>query len=633
MMDIFLIFLYIILGIVSIPIIWVLYPKYNVRNGFLYSRYPVGESFGSLPNPEHIKRGYRWTPVFKLKTFLSKSEKSTVFIDQFRFDDDYARDAGLIFRKRLEQTKFYFDPLKMTQGILLVGKMGSGKTEWYFNLLSQKFYNRVVIYQVKVGDFVKTLLRKKDILFSPYDERGYLWDILSEDIGIIKTFFVNVSAAEQGEKKDFFVAASQRIFQNISIQIKTKYKDETPAVKWMMLIKVIKDTFAEMDSGTQKSKQDVKSTMEIVFDSLEEQAWMMQNPKQKSFVIKDFFQRKNQCRLIMDCIPEHEKKLTPLFSAFTACMSQVHTSMPDSKTDFTLYALDEYLNFLNILDDSSKKRLHTLIRSKGGILIPAVQYIPKDDKKLQQLLTSSAYAWIYFSVIEEETITLLKQGMGETEYSYTDTSRSIGKGGLSKSYSNKNEKTHMIYNELLNGLGDKFEHIVYLPNHKALYKGYTAQASLKVIAEKSIPVDLTEFHKLKYIKEGDVKEDFKNLTFADLFKDKPLSKLDEYRLYKKFEKLHVAKNDDAIKNFKVENKLQEADLEFLFKKFIADKQVIANKMKLLSVDERFKLSQEWNQLEDEEEQFEFIERNELFGALPNIFDFDEMDMEDIEDDF
>lgn len=627
------IILYIFLVIFAIPVVWILFPTYKVRDGFLYSKYPLKNSFGSLPNPEHIKRGYKWTSIFALKKLFSKSKKARVFIDTFRFDDDYASKSSLVFRKTLEKTEFYFDPLKMTQGLLLVGKMGSGKTEFYFNLLAQKFYNRVVIHQVKAGDFAETLLRKRDMLFSPYDKRGYLWDIMSENEGIIKTFFENYTNAVMGDKKDFFSAAAQRLYNELSIKVKTTYKDEESSVKWLLFIKAIKDLFLEMDSGSQKSKQDVKSTMEAILEPLEIMAYMMQNPKQKKFVIADFFKRKGQCRLILDNIPEYEKSLTPLFSAFTACMSQVHTSLPDSKTDFTLYALDEYLSFLQVMDDASKKRLHTLIRSKGGILIPAVQYIPKDDKKLQQLLTSSAYAWIYFSVIEEETINLLKQSIGETEYAYADLNKSYSKSGENRSYTNKNEKTNLIYNELLNGLGDKFEHIVYLPNHKALYKGYTAQANLKVIAKKSVPVNLDEFYRLKYIKENDVKEDLKNLTFADLFKEKPLSQLDEYRMFKRFEKIKAEQGKEGIKEFKAKEKLEQVDLSFLFKKFMADKQVIANKMQILNIDERFKLSQEWNKLEDEAEQLEFIKANDLFGALPNLFDFADADIESLEDDF
>lgn len=594
-------------------------------NGYVYARFPFAHknASGSLANPLEVKRGYTWTSITKLKNLFSKNKKNIVYVDNFRFDDDYAYKAGInmFYRKSAEKTEFYLDPLKMTQGMLLIGKMGAGKTEFYFNILKQDFYNRTVIHQVKAGDFAESFLGSNDMLFSPYDKRGYLWDIMSENEGIVKTFFENFANSVMGDKKDFFSASSQRLYNELAQKIRTKYKDEPSSVKWLLLIKSIKDLFAEMDNGTQKSKQDVKSTMEVMLEPLEIMAWKMQQKAQKSFIIKDFFKRTNQCKLIMDNIPEHEKSLTPLFTAFIACMSQVHTSMPDSKTDFTLYALDEYLSFAMIMDEASKKRLHTLIRSKGGILIPAVQYIPKDDKKLQQLLTSSAFAWIYFSVIEEETIKLFKDAVGETEYTYSEYNESRDNHGhKNRSENQKHERTNIIYNELLNGLGDKFEHIVFIPNHKVIYKGYTPQATLPKIAQKSVPVDLSEFYALKYATD-DVKEDISGLTFGDLFKIKPISKIEEYRLWKKFQE-SKNKGEDELRNFKKDNKLEEVNLELLFKKYILDKQILDNKMKMFSTNERIELNAKWVQIQgDPERELEFIEQHNLFGALPGFFDF------------
>lgn len=610
--------------------------NFKTENGYVYSKYPWTHrnAWGSLPNPKEVKRGYVWTPISQLKSKFKKSDKNKVFLDYFRFDEDFKQKSKMsgFFAKRAENTPLYFDPLKLTQGVLLVGKMGAGKTEFYFNVLSQNFYKRAIIHQVKAGDFTQSFFRPKvDILFSPYDERGHLWDIMSENEGIIKTFFENISNATQGDKKDFFSAAANRLYNELAIKVKTTYKNESSAKKWMLLIKAVKDLFAEMETGSQNSKKDIKGTMEAILEPLEIMAWKMQNPNQKSFIIADFFKKKNQCKLILDNIPEHEKSLTPLFTAFTACVSQVHTSMPDSKTDFTLYALDEYLSFISIMDDASKKRLHTLIRSKGGILMPAVQYVPQDDKKLTQMLTSSAYAWIYFSVIEETTIKLFRDAVGETEFIFLDKSESRNDQGKTRSTSTKTEKTHLIFNELLNGLGDKYEHIVYLPNHKYLYKGYTPQADLPIIAEKQQAASLDEFYKLKYANENKPKEDIKNLTFADLFKDKPLSKLEEYKLFKQFEEVKKKQDDKALEKFKLENKLEAVNLEFLFQKYIQDNQVLNNKMKMYSKDERFILSTVWQKIKgDEQKELEFIESHDLFGALPAFFEFPDMDKTDME---
>lgn len=615
--------------------LWLLYTLVNFKteHGFVYAKYPWAHRnvWGSLPNPQEIKRGYAWTPISLLKRAFKNSAKNIVFFNYFRLDEDYKDKSKMsgFFAKKAENTALYFDPLKLTQGCLLVGKMGAGKTEFYFNILKQKFYNRAVIHQVKAGDFTSLFLTKNDMLFSPYDKRGYLWDVMSENEGIIKTFFENYANAVQGDKKDFFSAAANRLYNEMAVKIRTTYRDEPSSKKWMLLIKAVKDLFSEMEGGSQNSKKDIKGTMEAILEPLEIMAFKMQDPKQKSFVIADFFKRKNQCKLILDNIPEHEKSLTPLFTAFTACCSQVHTSLPDSKTDFTLYALDEYLSFVSIMDDASKKRLHTLIRSKGGILMPAVQYVPMDDKKLTQLLTSSAYAWIYFSVIDEATIKLFKDAIGETEYTYEDKSESKdSKGRKNRSFSNKNEKTHLIFNELLNGLGDKFEHIVYLPNHKMLYKGYTPQANLKVKAAKQVPAELDVFYKIKYATNAP-QEDIRDLTFADLFKEKPLSKVEEWRLFKKFQK--IQNDEKGLEEFKAQNKLEAVNLEFLFQKYMQNEQVLNNKMKLFTVDERLDLFTKFQKYEgDERLELAFIEKHDLLGALPAFFEFKDVPLEDME---
>ncbi len=596
------------------------------ENGYIYTRFPFGHrnAWGSLANPKNIKRGYRWTKVSHLKKDFKPNKKNRVYIDNFRFDEEhiYKSKMNYFAKKTAEKTEIYFDPIKMREGILIIGKMGAGKTEFYFNILNQDFYSRAIIHQIKAGDFVSKFYKRGDILFSPYDARGYLWDVMSESEGLLKTFFKNYSNAIQGDKKDFFSAASERLYNEMAQKIKTQYSNATSAEKWLLLIKVVKDLFAEMEDGSQNSKKDVKGTMEAIIEPLEIMAWKMQNPKQKSFVIADFFKKKNQAKLFMDNIPEHEESLTPLFTAFTACVSQVHISMPDTKTDFTLYALDEYLSFVSVLDEPSKKRLHTLTRSKGGIMMPGVQYVPKDDKKVQQQLASSAYAWVVFAGIDNETIELFKKTVGEVEYYYQEKNLSYSDGKKkNKNYSTKRAKDFLIYPELINGLAEKFEHIVFLPNHKYIYKGYTPQIELKERAKGQIPFDLTEFYNIKYSGDKEGKEDPSTIDFKDLFKEKTYSKIDKYRLYKKF--LEAQKQgEEMVKNFKEENKIMQEELELLFEEYLPKDRVIKSKMKMYSVDERFKLHQEWLKIEnDEEKELEFIEKHDLFGALPGFFEF------------
>ena len=362
-----------------------------------------------------------------------------------------------------------------------------------------------------------------------------------------------------------------------------------------------------------------------MIEPLEIMAWKMQNPRQKRFTIKDFFARNDQCKLFLDNLPEREKALTPLFSAFIASMSQIHATLPNTKTDFTFYALDEFLSLLKCLDEGSIHRLTTLLRSKGSHFCPGVQFIPMHDKKLKQALTSSAFAWIFFSVIDEDTIKLLKETVGETEYTYEEENRSKNhKGEESKSFNIQAQKTHLISNDLLNGLGEKYNHITYIPGKKLLYVGYTPQVDLINVAAATKPVDLTPFYALKYASDSKVEtqEELDALSFGDLFKIRPLSKLEEMRLYKKFQKAKEEKGPEGIVEFTKKENLVDVDLEFLFEKFMANEQKINNFMKMYSFSERCQIQIEYEEAEaNEAAQLAIIERYDLFGALPSFWPY------------
>ncbi len=602
-----------------------LWPRFQEESGIKFESYPTTRwSHGSFANPNYVTRGYFWTPVKELqKFFYSEKGKNFVYVDNFKIDEEFAFKSRIPFflKKKYNETKIGFDPLKMTQSLLFIGKMGSGKTEILFNFLNQKFYNRAVIHQVKAGDFVEPYYREGfDFILNPYDQRAHLWDVMSESEGVIQTFFENYMNAVMGDKKDFFSAAANRKYNENMQKIKIQYKDKTSKERWKMFIKSIKDLFEEMETGDQNSSKDVGSTMQQVVEPLEIMAWQMQHKDTKSFVIADFFEKKDQCKLILDNNSEFEKALTPLFSAFLAALSQVQTSRPDTKTDFTLYAIDEYLSLAATMDDSSKKRLHTLIRSKGGILMSFVQYVPKDDKKLQQMLTSSSFAWFIFSVIEEETINLIQKTIGQVEYTFTDESKSKD----SVTVSQKESKRDLISLEMLNGLAAEFAHLVYIPNEKILYKGYTPQAYVPCRNEKVIKRDLTPFYEIKY--GGDIEgvEDSESVSFDDLFKKKKMSKLDEYKMYKKYLLYKKEGKEEEFKEKEVTPELKKKKINFKlqFEKFMKNDQVISNKMKLFTATERFELMQKWNEIPDSdpEAQFEFLEKNELFGAVPGIFE-------------
>jgi len=151
---------------------------------------------------------------------------------------------------------------------------------------------------------------------------------------------------------------------------------------------------------------------------------------------------------------------------------------------------------------------------------------------------------------------------------------------------------------------------------QVLYKGYTPVVELTKRHEGFIKKDLSGFYELKY--KSNVKIDPSSLKVEDMFnRSIKLSKLEKFKLFKRFE---ASQNKAA---FAKENNLQDVNFELFFKEFIPDEMIIQSKMNLLSLQERFDLAGRWNSIpkENSEAQLAFIEQNQLYGALPDIFNF------------
>lgn len=613
------------LGIGGAMYAYSIFPRAYQENGLWYNKYAAS----SFPNPLHTESGYRWATTQQLNNFTRK--RNEVFIDEFRFDDKFCKDVKMpkFHIKSKEKTKVFFNKQDLVEGMLIVGKMKSGKSEIYNSILSQDWYDRAIIHSIKIS-FEKWGYDRNSIILNPYLEKSHLWDVMSESHGTIQTFFKNYLNGVLGDKKDFFSASSERIFKETMTQIKTHYKDATSAQKWLLFIKAVKAILKEETESNEKNEKktnkDVKATMESILEPLEIMAFEMQKGTKKTFVIADFFKMKNGAKLFLSNQPEYLDALTPLFSAFTAAVGRYHTTLAETTTDYTVYALDEYLSFVNTMDTGTRKILHTLIRGYGGIMMPAVQYLPVDDKALMLDLTSSAFVWFYFSTIEEETKDILINKT-ETEYWYKDAFelRRAGSNDKQQRDHSKTSKTkNLLSKNILDGLGAKFEHIVYIPTHNLLYKGYTPRVELVEKFQSFKQVDLEPFYKIKY--QDTLKLDAEQvaaLKFEDLYKDvNELSKQEKFRLHQSY------KNATDKTKFKQDNNLVDVNLDLFFKEFEQDDQILDNQMNILTMQERFALYTEWNNFGDEDTsaKFDFIEKHNLWGALPGIFDFNDSDL-------
>lgn len=461
-------------------VVYMLYIKqYYKSNDRLY--YYRSWFMGSYPNYFGLTEGNRWTPSFIVKQKM----KGDLEVDRFRFDYTVRnRFRWYSLGKYFEDFKCSIKSKSLVYSAIVFGQMGAGKSEFYYWLITQNTCNRYFLYDSK-GDFTQMLFKsKRDIILNPYDERTSFWNPFEEaqySEQVIEIFMTNLFNAIAGDKKDFFSSSSRDRYMTIFNEIAYLHKDKNPKEKFNMFIEELNlyfDEVAKMDRGSEK---DVVSTMQLTFKFFEYMNFCIQKEDSKTFTITEFLKSKNSKLFLLDR-EEYKATLKPFYTAFIATFSAILLSKEDNKEDLTMFGLDEFLTFAKNIDDDILEGMFTRLRSKGGCLLPGVQYFPtggKNEELTQKLLNSASYFFL-FQGIDTYTLERINKTIGKTKYKQQSPS------------SKKDEERYQVAEaDLLNvsifqSLGEKFEHITFIPKNKILYKGYTPQAKLKKVNESFI---------------------------------------------------------------------------------------------------------------------------------------------------
>lgn len=484
---------WIVFGIILIGayFIYSLFSK-DIINNREYFHNPFSAS--SFANYVHLTSGIKWSKSSNIKNL-----KNGIIVNKYKFDwsvKKYFSSLFGFFINRLEKD-IIINPSALKKGSLVIGQMGSGKTVFLNNLLHQKFYKRAIIHDIK-GDYCQKLYKQgKDVILNPFDKRGQLWDIFLEAKiypQIIKPFFNNLIIGVMGKEKNFFTASASSRYINIFYNVLAKKLDSKES--WQLFIDDINKFFKEVQEDTQqKSEKDVVSTMKLIIEFFEYQNYLIQN-NTKTFTINKFLKRKDS-KLFLLNKQSYGTFLNPYFAGFISAFTNIFMDTTKDDTDeLTLFLIDEYLTFLPILDESTLTTIHTLIRSKGGCLFPAVQYVPDYNKELLQKLMNSVDHLFIFQTADISTSKMINELIGKVEYETVNTSFSNG----DKNTSIATQRNELLSDDILKGLGKDFSHISFMPSRKLLYKGYTRLLKLENKNDAFIEADFKDYL-LDYYKE------------------------------------------------------------------------------------------------------------------------------------
>ena len=466
---------------------------------------------GSFPNYKRtLANSIRWTKASTVMQRFS-SKKESFYINNFQYTDKRIKHNFSFFAsflsKKIEKKDLMFPWESLKKGSLIVGSMGQGKTVFMLNIMEQfaKTKRRMVIHDTK-GEFTEYFYRpEKDFIINHLEERGVYWDFFEDNekglpVSLILDFFHAYFLATSGDKGDqFWTTMAALRFEEIFNEIKTSQTIASNEKMETFIIAVLR-YFDEVKKGNDKTEQSIATTLQSSFDIFVKMLYMKKNASKgafKSFSFIEFFNIKyedgtpNDSRIFLHTIEEVSRENIPFVVAFLSLLFKLQLSQVSvEKEQYILYPLDEYLTFFSLLDADLKKSLHTKARSTGGLLLPAIQYLPQEEQDRKNLLSSVENMFL-FAITDTETQKNLGEFFGKTKITR------IQKGSSPKEKPTSQEVEMEFIEDNIVKMLKTGNHISYMPKDKGtLYVGYTKYPSVPKIQEG-------------YIRQGrDVENDF-----------------------------------------------------------------------------------------------------------------------------
>ncbi|MEM4534886.1 MAG: type IV secretion system DNA-binding domain-containing protein [Desulfurococcaceae archaeon] len=326
--------------------------------------------------------------------------------------------------KDLFKTKLYLNVRDFNKNTLVIGKMGSGKSnllKYITAVFSQK--NRFIIHDVK-GEYVENFYEEGDVIFNMLDERGVLWDVLRDckgDSMLARTVFYNmVSSYNKGEDAQFWTVKAVEVLQDMLSKISlTEPRD--------VAIQIFQYYRQRTEKATGETEKSALGTAQPVLQVLLDIYSLAHMSKKPLLRGEEILQRP---KVFLVFLPEFSKSLLILNQGFLSFAFTKYLSRPDVRDfkDYTFFILDEYLSFN--FEEELEKQVLTLARSKGMCLFLGMQFLPVDSKDRLSLFLNSRQFTFCFRVDAIETAKVLSESSGVLEYAVESISMGEKDTGL-----------------------------------------------------------------------------------------------------------------------------------------------------------------------------------------------------------
>lgn len=634
----------------------------------------------SYPNPISQSRGYKFTTALQMKIFELEKNDTSIHVDNYAFYPQTVnrtdlRKNPLLLNTIKESVKVKFETLDFTKQILVLGGMGSGKTELINYTIQQVHENnfsnfKAIAYNDIKGDFTKDFYREdKDILVNLYDSRASVWCPFLEmnsNIEAGTAFINNLFETIQGSEKDFFSASAK---QKTSIWLQESFFATDDNIEaWELFfskIQAYEDQIKETDDKTQSS---ILATINIALEILKIMHYQIVIEKRKTFTFNDFVNAEN-IQLFFVNNKQYEAKLTPYLNGLTATYINTIMAKDDTKTHLILNIFDEFLTMK--IDEATRKTLLTATRSKGFCNLLASQYLVNDEKLIQDL-DSSRYALITFNVNDDFTLSKVASKLAEQEYLSANSSESqeqnskaqFGNGGNAgeldggvfsilgsfipgmkkNNISNSIAMTKVVLEQQLQSM-PKYHHLTFIPSEETtVLSGIDAKRYFKLMLfgyEKLMKniVNKNDFLAkesgilyLGYTPQATLKfnnKSFEKWDMAEFYKAsastpaEPAPFKDEKEEFIHYMNIKFAETVENSSKYMTEHNLDKSAIQKMFQNVEENNEKVILLMANYSEQERYELMEQFFDIrkDDLSAKYEFCKKHDLIGAILGIFTF------------
>lgn len=639
------------------------------------------QNISSYPNPLSQSRGYKFTTLLQMKFFEMEKKvkgKSLIHLDNYAFFPQMVNRSDLrknpLLKDKLNNSvQISLNAKDITKQLVVLGGMGSGKTEFINNIVEQvhksefKLYQSI-IYNDNKGDFKQKFYRAdKDYLINLFDEDSSVWCIFSEmkhNIEAGTNFVNNLFQSIAGDDKDFFIGRAKQLTAQ---WIQEAYFSTSNNIEsWEMFFTRIKAYEKELEEKDDKTKSSILQTILIALEILSIMRYQIVIEQRKIFCINEFiYETDTQLFLVNN--KQYEAKLTPYLVGLWGAINSAIMSKPDIPEEeenphLILFVLDEYLNLK--LDEATRKSMLTLTRSKGACNIIAGQYLINDEKLIQDL-DSSRYALITFSINDDFTLEKVSKKLASAEMLSVTSSPQVqqqqqngqpdmvGLSALNEIMGSKGKhqdnftyslgNTEVIALQQLQSM-PKYHHLTFIPSEEVkVLNSEDSLRNFKLLAfgyedlMKDIAVNNNEFLSresgilyLGYTPQATLNYNNPHFTQWDMenyYKDSLTSsskvKLDEQTAFIHYMNIAFSETKENAEKYIIDNGLQHLDIDFVFSEVEENAEKILHLMSKYSEEERYELMDKFFDIprEDLEAKYEFCKAHELIGAILGIFTF------------